>query len=309
MASHLSCAHKSAHSDLVSICIPAYKVRDLRQAIASALAQTYRHIEVIVSDDAPDSAVAELCATFGANIRYVKNQDRTGRGAGNFRNLIRQSKGEYIKFLFDDDFLAPHCVQELVNLARTYPAAHLVTSLYYSVDQDGNNPLVENQLGVTETTVMASDDFVRFVGTHLCNPIGTFSTPLIRRDDLFEAGEPWALDLDGVSYRSLTDIAMWVRLAKRGPIIIHAQPLSFFRIGHGSNSSPDYNPEFIFAVTEWLQLLQNVARSGVLDEVHFARAVEQLRGHYRYHRSSYPRLEQDLEVALSTLRAEFGIDC
>lgn len=88
----------SPEPPLVSICIPAYKERDLATAIESALAQTYRNIEIIVSDDAPTDAIRDICAGFGAGVRYVRNEDRVGRGRGNYRNLIRLARGNISNF-------------------------------------------------------------------------------------------------------------------------------------------------------------------------------------------------------------------
>jgi len=295
---------------LVSICIPAYKTRDLRLAIASALAQTYEDTEVIVSDDSPASAVADLCATFGGNVRYLKNWDRVGRGRGNIRNLIRESKGKYIKFLCDDDFLAPHCVKELVNLAEQTPSARLVASLRYYTDSEGNPQRVDNQLGISHNTTMMGKDLVRFVGTTLINPIGEITTPLLYRDDLFDAsGEPWNFELDGTPFYGLGDVALWIKLAQLGSVKIHAEPLSFFRYGHDSNSSPDYNPEFIYLITDWFLVLRHIARCGLLGAEDLALGAARLRDLYQHWSDRFPQLGPLLAEALSSLRQEFNIVC
>jgi glycosyltransferase involved in cell wall biosynthesis len=294
--------------DLVSICIPAYKVRDLEVAIASALAQTYRNIEVIVSDDAPTDVVAELCAMYGGLVRYIENKDRVGRGQGNIRNLIREARGKYLKFLMDDDFLGPTCVQELMHLARHESAPRLMASLRWVTDEHGNPIETLNPLGITKNVIFDGKELIKIIGKNLINPIGEFSTVLVRRDDLLAAsGEPWAFELDDVHYRGLGDVALWIRLAQRGPIALHAQPLSFFRQHAEANSSHRYNPEFIYAVTDWLLVLQHVARARLLDESQLVEATERLRALYAGYMSVYPELKLLLEDARTSLQSEFSI--
>ncbi|NJS42093.1 glycosyltransferase family 2 protein, partial [Candidatus Gracilibacteria bacterium] len=46
----------------------------------------------------------------------------------NWNFCISQAKGEYIKFLFQDDFLAPECIEKLVAVARQDSEIGLVFS-------------------------------------------------------------------------------------------------------------------------------------------------------------------------------------
>ena len=59
----------------VSVIVPTYERLDyLRTALASALAQTYPNVEIIVSDNGPSAAVAELVAACGdSRLRYRHN--------------------------------------------------------------------------------------------------------------------------------------------------------------------------------------------------------------------------------------------
>ena len=61
---------------LVSIVIPAFNPRYFRQAIESALGQTYRNVEIVVCDDRPDEEIGTIAADYAADsrLRYQKNQ-------------------------------------------------------------------------------------------------------------------------------------------------------------------------------------------------------------------------------------------
>src|SRR6267378_655561 len=104
---------------LVSICIPTFNhASALAGAIDSARAQTYRNIEILIADNhSTDStaAIAQGAASGDARIRYLRQAENLGMGR-NFSACISSARGELIKFLCDDDVLAPECVARLVPL-------------------------------------------------------------------------------------------------------------------------------------------------------------------------------------------------
>ncbi|BAY66030.1 family 2 glycosyl transferase [Calothrix brevissima NIES-22] len=103
-------------SPLVSIIIPCYNSQAfLKEAIASAIAQSYSHTEIIVVDDGSTDSSIEIIRAFGDRIRWETGKNR---GAPLARNRgIELAKGEYIKFLDADDVLLPDCIEK--QLAQT----------------------------------------------------------------------------------------------------------------------------------------------------------------------------------------------
>lgn len=102
---------------LVSVVIPTYRrVRELRTAVASALAQTYAEVEVIVVADGPDGEARAAVAAMGERVRYVELAVNSGpaeaRNAG-----MRASRGEWLTFLDDDDTMLPRKVECTAALA------------------------------------------------------------------------------------------------------------------------------------------------------------------------------------------------
>jgi glycosyltransferase involved in cell wall biosynthesis len=99
----------------VSICIPSYKATHFKECLTSAIAQTYKNIEIIVSDDCPNDDIKCICEQFNGQVRYIRNPNPGGSGRNNINHLCAISRGEYLKFLFDDDILNPFCVHNLVE--------------------------------------------------------------------------------------------------------------------------------------------------------------------------------------------------
>src|SRR5688572_1097150 len=91
---------------LVSVVIPAYNAAAfIDDAVESALGQTYKNIEVIVTNDGSTDDTANRLANFGRAIRVV---DQPNAGLPRARNsAIRVAKGEYLAFLDADDYWHP----------------------------------------------------------------------------------------------------------------------------------------------------------------------------------------------------------
>jgi len=111
-----------SHTPLVSICVPAYKgAAFLEECLSSALAQTYGDFELlVVDDDSPDATleIAQQYASHDARVRVVRNPNNLGL-VGNWNECVRLSRGEWIKFLFQDDLLEPQCLEQMLAVARS----------------------------------------------------------------------------------------------------------------------------------------------------------------------------------------------
>ncbi|MFC4721191.1 glycosyltransferase family 2 protein [Geojedonia litorea] len=106
---------------LVSICIPTYNgAAYLAEALQSALAQTYRPLEIVISDDASSDATLEVVASFKSSCDFpikVLHHHPSGIGA-NWNHCVQHAQGDYIKFLFQDDVLLPDCINQLMDLIQ-----------------------------------------------------------------------------------------------------------------------------------------------------------------------------------------------
>jgi GT2 family glycosyltransferase/Flp pilus assembly protein TadD len=111
----------SPDGPLVSVIIPTYnRPRQLRQAVDSVLNQTYRHVEIIVVNDAGEEVAGLLTGMERSEtITYVRHGTNRDRAAA--RNTgLKLARGKYIAYLDDDDRFLPDHLQTLVEFLETH---------------------------------------------------------------------------------------------------------------------------------------------------------------------------------------------
>ncbi|MEM6517249.1 MAG: glycosyltransferase family A protein, partial [Bacteroidota bacterium] len=117
-------------SHLVSICIPTYNgAKFLRDSLNSILNQTYRNLEIIFSDDSSTDSTLEIIESFIRDNPFrtkLLHHIPAGIGA-NWNNCIRHSKGEFIKFVFQDDILESDAIEKMVEVLHADKQIGLVT--------------------------------------------------------------------------------------------------------------------------------------------------------------------------------------
>src|SRR5512132_248706 len=98
---------QAAGKPLVSVIVPAYNAGStIAEAVESALAQTYRPLEVVVVDDGSTDDTAEVVAERFEDRVHIISAPHRGRGAARNTGLAT-ARGAYIQFLDADDVLAP----------------------------------------------------------------------------------------------------------------------------------------------------------------------------------------------------------
>ena len=100
----------------VTIGMPVFRSEPyIRQALESALAQTYPSIEFLIVDDCGDDGsmeiVSELCKSHsrGTDIRILTHTLNEGVSASR-NHLIDEAKGDYLYFMDSDDVIAENAV-------------------------------------------------------------------------------------------------------------------------------------------------------------------------------------------------------
>lgn len=130
----------------VTIVIPVYNgAKYVGEAIDSALAQTYKNLEIIVANDGSndDGATERVAKSYGDKIIYL-HQEKNG-GAATVLNLaIKHMTGEYFSWLSHDDLYYPNKIaRQVAELAKLDDKNTIMMS-----DLDGIN---ENRQKIYQT--------------------------------------------------------------------------------------------------------------------------------------------------------------
>lgn len=120
----------------VSIIIPIYNGSNyMKEAIDSALAQTYKNIEIIVVNDGSTDKTEQIALSYGKRIRYFFKKNG---GVASALNLgIKKMTGEYFSWLSHDDVYYLDKIEKQIKiLSKLY---NKKTILYSNVEYINEN--------------------------------------------------------------------------------------------------------------------------------------------------------------------------
>lgn len=184
---------------LVSIVIPVYNGSNyLKDAIDSALAQSYNNIEVIVvNDGSTDGGKTEKVAkSYGKKIRYYTKKNQ---GVASALNMgIKTMKGMWFSWLSHDDVYNPEKISEQIKFAIKNPEAKIIYSNYELVNESLNHLHY-----VSVESDNSQDMAIRLLHSYPLNGCAMLiSKDCFEKEGLFDA------DL-----QTTQDYEMWFRLA------------------------------------------------------------------------------------------------
>ncbi len=135
-------AGASGEAPLVSVVITTYNRPEyLEQALASAINQTYSHLDILISDNhsKPNhyAAIKSIVSSFDDDrIRLVQRPENVGLQHNNVWAL-RDARGVYVANLHDDDVWEPTFVERMVEALNETPEATMAFCDHYLIDAGG----------------------------------------------------------------------------------------------------------------------------------------------------------------------------
>lgn len=195
-------------NELVSIVIPAYNASNyLREAIDSALNQTYSNTEIIVvNDGSPDNgATRSVAESYGDKIRYFEKPNGGCASALNYG--IQKMRGKWFSWLSHDDLYVPQKIETLLDLVDRYSIDSSSTVLCCNdliMGPSGNvtKNIFNNSTGVLPPVQAFSETLNKktFNGCGLLIPQNILDNVGVFRTD----------------YKHLLDRELWMRIAING---------------------------------------------------------------------------------------------
>jgi teichuronic acid biosynthesis glycosyltransferase TuaG len=208
----------------VSVIIPTYQsAHYIRDAIDSALSQTYKNTEIIVVDDGSTDDTEDILKTYEGKIKVIKQKNS---GPSKARNAgILSSSGEYIALLDSDDIWLPNKLEKQMIVFREDPSIGLVysDSYIFSDVETWNKTLF--QLGKPYEGSIHRQLFIKNFIPDL--------TVMIRRSFLLKAG------LFNPAIVFGEDYALWLKVSKETRVGFVNEPLAKYRVHSSQLSSKE----------------------------------------------------------------------
>lgn len=128
-------------SPLVSIVVITYNSsKYVLETLESAKNQTYRNIELLVSDDGSTDNTVTICEnwlnknkTFFKRTKIITVDKNTGISPNCNRGL-NEAKGEWVKFIAGDDILLDNCISTNIDYTKKKNYSFFFSKLKYTVE-------------------------------------------------------------------------------------------------------------------------------------------------------------------------------
>ncbi len=252
---------------LVSIIIPTHRPSHFRTALRCAQNQTYARCEIIVSDNSGDSEISDLCAQF-PQVIYRKNED--GAPSSNIALPISLANGEYVKYLFDDDLIYPHCIDSMVGWVKKsveagYDNVGLITSSRHAIDADNLCIHEFRHAQIASPSALDGNQVLKQMLIFQDNFIGEFSTVMFKRS-LIDCDQPMSIfSLFGEEFTSgLIDVPLYISILRQSSLLYIPYSLSAFRQHAMGGSNAQTNPNLHYAVSDWFRMTRGAFEAGLL---------------------------------------------
>ncbi len=190
--------------ELCAVIVPTLNRADrLLPTLATIRAQTYRPLEIIVSDDGCSDGTADRVRELAdARIRVVSAPRPSGVSAARNRGIAHAGHATWIAFCDDDDYWLPEKLSRQIAVMRR---TERLWSYCYGVDVDDRLEFISAQ-----GRPAGPDPFRRLLFGDNFVP-GGCSTVVVARHLLDQVG-PFDTELS-----MLADLDLWTRLASQAP--------------------------------------------------------------------------------------------
>lgn len=230
---------------LVSIGLPTYnRPEALRRCLEMISAQTYKNLEVIVSDNASEDAgvkeIAEDFARKDPRIKYFRQERNLGLLV-NTEFVLQKAAGEYFTWISDDDWRSPEFIELLVAELEKRADINLAFCDYHEVHDDGSRAL---EYPATHLSVFkpfqSPSRLVRTLSYYLQD---AFRGKCNLFYSLFRRAPLAALDFREISggYGNInTDSLLVFNMLQKGPAIIVPEAMCTLTCGNKKHYAGDF---------------------------------------------------------------------
>ena len=239
---------------LVGIEIITYNSSDfILETLESAKNQTYKNLELIISDDASTDDTVQICYDWIKKNkgRFVRTKiitvQKNSGVATNCNRAIKAAQSEWIKFCAGDDILLPNCIADNVNFVKKHKGVKVLLSQLYkfsgkfSPEKHYTNYPLGKPMNLMDPTFSAKDQYHRLL---LSDRITYTPSYFFNKQVILSVG---GYD-ESIYY--VEDYPMWLKLTKAGLRLYFMEKVTVaYRFHEASLNTQQYSglfsPQFL----------------------------------------------------------------
>ena len=213
----------------LSVIVPTYNgAAYLAQTLQSVVLQHEPSLEVIVVDDGSTDETREIVESFSSELTLrCYYREHTGNWVTQSNFALREARGKYVSILHQDDVWLENRLSVLKGLTQQFSEAVLFLHPSWFISEDGRQ-VGKWSCPFPNKLHYLSSEFL--LPRLIVQNFISIPAPLFSRDSAMRAG---LLD-DRLWFTA--DWKFWLSLARQGAWVYSPEPLSCFRIHHGSQT-------------------------------------------------------------------------
>ncbi len=223
----------------ISICIPIYNGANyLKDCLNSISDQTYKDFELIAVDDNSEDSGLSILSEYKnrfEKIKIYKNHKNLGL-VQNWNKCISLCEGDWIKFVFQDDYMHPNCIERM--MAATESDSLLISCGRKFIFENKNDPknnyyknniIQLNQFHINDTfinNIEFSKKTLEYIqnDNKSMNIVGEPTNMLIKKEIIYNLG------IFNTNLIQSCDYEYWARIGTNYGIYLIPDNLVYFRI-------------------------------------------------------------------------------
>ncbi len=211
----------------ISVILIFYNDADyLAETIRSILKQTYQNFELLMYNNGSTDGSHDIAKDFAKQderITIIHSAKNYHNGSLNFRKLLKETKGKYIRFFCADDVMYPECLEKQLNFLENHKN-HIACFAHLQCIDD-NSRIIKQ----THKSAMKDNRFAYLNHLFYSYSVFAFPTALVRKKNLKEE----MLDPRLIQF---SDSKLWLEVLKQGECYVLDDYLVQYRLRKGEGN-------------------------------------------------------------------------
>lgn len=241
---------------LVSLIITTYnRASMLKNALDGAIIQTYKNLEIIVADNASSDDTVNVVKSYLAKdnrVRYIRRNINIGSLANHLHTYHNESKGDWVIFISDDDYLtASNFVEDAISKILEYSNDEEVAFYQSAVITKNEAANIDFIFKPSITADLAVFEKGEYFANYFSINFFSFTTTIFNRKlvDLHQLTEKYFH----------TDVELMLVLSLYGRVILSERVSGVYRLHVNQNYARSNFKQYMFLFRTYINSIEFAA--------------------------------------------------